>query len=199
MRFHNFISVILHPIVIPTIGVMLYYLLIPNSISSNQRLSLLGLIFITTYLIPLVLLILLKKLKLIASFKSETIKERKLPVAIMIILFYLLGNTLHNTLLFFDFGILFYATTLGLLIIYLLFFLKFKTSIHLLSIGVATGFFLVMSKIYTYNYTSILIIFLAISGILGTSRLHLKAHTPKEVYIGFILGLIAPSIVYYFL
>ena len=142
MKFYKFISVILHPVVIPTIGCILYFLLLPNTnISSEYKLSLLSLVFISTYLVPVVLLVLLKKLKLIQSFKTETIKERKLPVAVMIVLFYLLGNTLSSTSIFYDIGILFHATSLGLFIIYILFSFNFKTSIHLLSLGVATGFF----------------------------------------------------------
>ena len=86
----------LHPIVIPTIGVLLYFILIPNGFNSDQTLAVLGLIFVTTYIIPLVLLILFKKLKLIKSFKADSIKERKVPIAMMIVLFYLLGNTLKE-------------------------------------------------------------------------------------------------------
>ena len=45
MKFYKFISVILHPIVIPTIGVLLYFILIPNGFNSDQTLAVLGLIF----------------------------------------------------------------------------------------------------------------------------------------------------------
>ena len=61
MQIHKVISTILHPIVVPTIGVMLYFLLIPNNLRSNHKLTILGLIFVVTYLIPLVILIILKK------------------------------------------------------------------------------------------------------------------------------------------
>ena len=90
MRFYKFISVILHPIVIPTIGIFLYFLFIPNPIQEQQRFLLLGLIFITTYLIPLLILILLKSLNLISSFQVNTVKERKIPLLLMILLFYLI-------------------------------------------------------------------------------------------------------------
>jgi hypothetical protein len=200
VKFYKFISVILHPVVIPTIGCILYFLLLPNvNISSEYKLSLLSLVFISTYLVPVVLLVLLKKLKLIQSFKTETIKERKLPVAVMIVLFYLLGNTLSSTSLFYDIGILFHATSLGLFIIYILFSFNFKTSIHLLSLGVATGFFLVMYNKHSPIFIVYVILFMFMSGILANARLHLNAHTSKEVYTGFILGLITPVATAYFL
>ena len=189
----------LHPIVIPTIGVILYFILIPNGFNSKQRLAILGLIFVTTYIIPLVILILFKRLKLIKSFKAESIKERKIPIAMMIVLFYLLGNTLKKIPNFFDLGLLFYASTLGLVFIYILFIFKIKTSIHLLSLGITSGFFFVLNAIHSQNLIIIVISTFILSGLLASARLHLKAHKPTEVYLGFILGFISPIIVFYFL
>ncbi|WP_373941448.1 hypothetical protein OEG92_17610 [Polaribacter sejongensis] len=199
MKFYKFISVMLHPIVIPTIGITLYFILIQNSFSKNQKFAVLGLIFVTTYLVPLLILILFRRFKLIESFKAESIKERKVLVAMMIVLFYLLGNTLYGIANLRDLGMLFYATSLGLVFIYILFAFKIKTSIHLISIGITIGFFYVLSFMYQQNLTAVLICGLLLSGILASARLHLKAHTHKEVYLGFILGFLSPSIVFYFL
>jgi hypothetical protein len=67
MRFYKLISTILHPIVIPTIGVMLYFLLIPNSLLQNQKLTILSLVFGVSYIIPLLILIFLKKTRIIKN------------------------------------------------------------------------------------------------------------------------------------
>lgn len=200
MRFHKIISTILHPIVIPTVGVMLYFLLIPNNYYANQKLSVLSLVFIVTYLIPLLVLILLKRLKIIKSYQTKSIKERKLPVALMIFLFYLLGNTINNIANLRDLNLLFYATSIGLFVIYLLFFIKIKASIHLLSLGISAGFFMALSNNYSQSYLIIvIIIIILLAGILGSARLHLKAHTKREVYIGFVLGILSPILVDFFL
>ncbi|MCI2228671.1 hypothetical protein MC378_05790 [Polaribacter sp. MSW13] len=199
MNFHKLISIILHPIVIPTIGVMLYFLLIPNNFNSNQKLAILGLVFTITYLVPLLILVIFKKLKLIKSFQTESIRERKIPVMLMIILFYLLASTMNNIPNLRDLGLLFFATSLGLLFIYLFFAFKIKVSIHILSLGISTGFFLVLSNIYSQNFTFLIIILLLLSGILASARLHLNAHTKKEVYLGFFIGMISPFLIYYFL
>lgn len=152
----------------------------------------LSLVFVVTYLIPLLILILFKKLKIIKSYQTESIKERKLPVALMVFLFYLLGNTINNIGNLRDLGLLFYATAVGLFIIYVLFFFKIKASIHLLSLGIPVGFFMVLSSNYSQSYLIVLIIILLLSGLLASARLHLKAHTTKEIYIGFFLGILTP-------
>lgn len=196
MRFYKFISTTLHPIVLPTIVVMLYFLLSPGNFSSYKKLTILSLIFTVTYLIPLLILILFKKLRIIKNYQTDSIKERKLPIAFMIVIFYLLGNTIDNIG---SLRVLFYGTSLGLILIYLLFFFKIKASIHLLSLGISVGFFMIMSSIYSQPYIVLTIIFFLISGVLASARLHLKAHTSREVYIGFFIGLIAPLLVSFIL
>ena len=197
MRFYKFISTILHPIVIPTIGVMLYFILTTNHFLSDQKFTILSLVFIITYLIPLLILILFKRLNIIKTYKTESIKERKLPVALMVVLFYLLGNTMNKIANFRDLGLLFYASSIGLICIYILFFFKIKGSIHLLSLGISAGFFMAMSSNYSQSYLIIIITIFILSGLLASARLHLKAHSNTEVYIGFFIGILAPLLINY--
>lgn len=199
MKFYKFISIVLNPIVLPTIGVLLYFIFLPNIFSSGQRLAVLGLIFTTTYLVPLFILLFLKRLKLIKSLKAESIQERKIPLGMMTIMFYLLANTLKGIPNLSDLGLLFYATTLGLVFVYILFAFKVKTSIHLGSLGIITGFFFVMDALYTQNLSIVIICAFLLSGLLASARLHLKAHKQTEVYLGFFVGFISPIIVFCFL
>lgn len=199
MKFQKYISAIIHPIVIPTIGVMIYFLLVPTTYMSAQKFTVLSAVFVITYLIPLFTLLVFKKLKLIDSYKTETIKERRLPVLLMVILFYFLANTLNSTLILKDLTLLFYASSLGLLIIYILFYFKFKMSIHLFSLGISTGFFLVLSEIYSQSFLLVIIILIFLSGLVASARLHLNAHNKLEVYSGFFVGIIAVFATYFIL
>jgi hypothetical protein len=199
VKFYKFISIVFHPIGIPTIGILLYFFVIPNSFNNHQRITVLGLIFVTTYILPLFILILFKKLKLIKSFKAESIQERKIPVAIMILIFYVLGNTLKTIPNIYEIGVLFYATALGLIAIYILFSLKIKTSIHLLSSGIMTGFFLKLNSLHNENLILVVFCSFLLSGLLASARLHLKAHTEREVYLGFFLGFLSPIILFCYL
>lgn len=199
MRFHKFISTLLHPIVVPTIGVILYFILIPHSLVREQQLVMLGLVFGFTYVLPVIILLILKGLKLIDNFQLHSIKERKIPLFLMIVVFYFLGKSLFDISLIRDLAILFYGTSLSLFVLYFLFMAKFKTSIHLLSMGSALGFFLILTSKYSIGLTPILMIIILLSGLLASSRLHLQAHTPKEVYTGFFLGMISQFLVFAFL
>lgn len=199
MKFYKFISIIFHPIVVPTISVMLYFLVIPNNFDKDQKLVFLSFVFLVTYLVPLLILIVFKKFNLIKSYKTESAKERKLPIAVMIVLFYLIGNYLNKIYLFNDLGILFYAASLGLVIVYIFLFFKIKLSVHLLCTGLFIGFYMYLSHIYSQPFLLILIIGILISGLVASSRLHLKKHTHPEIYSGFFIGILCPLLVYFLL
>ena len=197
MAFHKYISTILHPIVIPTIGVMLYFLVVPTNFVKEQRFYILSLIFTTTYLIPLLMLIFFKRIKIIRNYRIETIKERKMPVVLMSFLYFFLGQSMNNVYIK-DLALLFYSTSLGLFILFIFFYFQKKISIHLLSLGIPLGFFMVLSYSYQQAFLIEIIGIFLISGLVGSSRLHLKAHTHKEVFSGFFLGILSVFLVFYF-
>lgn len=199
MKFHKFISVILHPIVIPTIGVLLFLSITPNEIIKERQYLLISIVFFATYIIPLISLIILKSLGVIKSFQVESINERKIPLFIMLLIFYFLGKSLINIPDFTELGILFYGTNVSLAIIYLLFSFQVKASLHIMSLSSALGFFLLYGNLQSISILPIAVILIILTGVLASSRLHLKAHNQKEIYIGFFIGLLGQFVGYSFL
>ena len=114
----------------------------------------------------------------------------------MIFLLYFLGNTIIQIPTIRNLGILFYGTSLSLTCIYLLFSVKLKSSLHLVSMGNMIGFFLIMTNINSLSMLPIIILLILLSGILASSRLYLKAHTPVELLIGFSLGIVCQFILF---
>ena len=65
-----------------------------------------------------------------------------------------------------------------------------KISAHALGIGGLLGGIMGVARIHLINpYWGFIIILLA-AGLVGTSRIFLKRHTPMQVYAGFCLGFI---------
>jgi membrane-associated phospholipid phosphatase len=196
MKFYKFISTILHPIVLPTLGVFLYFVFVSQSFEKRLQLIVLGLVFALTYVVPVLLLLFLRNFGFIKDFQVSTIKERRFPVIFMIFLLYFLGNTIIQIPTIRNLGILFYGTSLSLTCIYLLFSVKLKSSLHLVSMGNMIGFFLIMTNINSLSMLPIIILLILLSGILASSRLYLKAHTPVELLIGFSLGIVCQFILF---
>lgn len=199
MRFYRLISLVLHPAVLPTIGVLLYFLFIPKMLTRQQELFILALVFIATYIIPIIVLFLLKSLGFIKDMYLMSLRERKIPVVLMILIFYFLGYIFTVNAVTYDLGVLFYASSLGLLIINILFLWKIKTSLHLMGMGNTLGFLLVLNYQYGIHALPAIMIIILLSGILGSARIQLKAHVPLEVYLGFLLGLGTQFLMFYLL
>ena len=96
MVFFKLISYLLHPLLFSFIGTFLYLYLSPEHILKQQEYIILLIVFVSTYIIPILLLSLLKKVQLINDFHLNTIDERKFPILFFIILSFLIGRTLNH-------------------------------------------------------------------------------------------------------
>ena len=164
MKVHKFISTILHPTLLPTAGAFLYFIFVTQQFGKRLQLIILGLIFILTYIVPILLLFFLKNFGFIKDFQVSTIKERRVPVIFMILILYFLGNTIIQIPMIRNFGILFYGTSLSLICIYILFSIKLKSSLHLVSMGNMLGFFLIMTNVNNLSILFIIILLIFLSG-----------------------------------
>ena len=86
MKLHKFISTILHPTVLPTLGTFLYFMFVTQYLEKRIQLIVIGLIFTLTYILPILLLFFLKNFGFIKDFQVATIKERRVPVIFMILI-----------------------------------------------------------------------------------------------------------------
>jgi hypothetical protein len=63
-----------------------------------------------------------------------------------------------------------------------------KISLHSLGAGGLVGLTLAMVRYSTYDLRIILVVILIITGLTGSARLVLKAHTPTQVFLGYFAG-----------
>jgi len=196
MKIAKLISYILHPIIVPIIGTLLYFIILPRHTSRTMEITIILYVFFGTYLLPLLFLSALKKYKAIKSFKLIRIEERKSPVLFLIFVTSLLGTIFYRGRITVDLTLFLFGSSLALMVVYLLLFRKFKVSLHMVGIGGLIGFILFFSYKYTINNLLTLSFLFIITGLIGHSRLSLKAHNQKEIYWGFIIGLSSQLIVY---
>ncbi len=194
--FYKFVSYAFHPILFSFIGSFLYILLSPIHMVKRQEYIILTIIFISTYILPIFLLISLKKLKMITSYQLSTIEERKFPILFFIILSLMLAKMLLGIKIADLLAYSFFAISIALSATYILLFFRLKISLHTLGIGGILGFIMVMSIYYQLNLIGLICFLFLLSGLIAVSRLKLKAHKPNEVYIGFLIGLIAQLLSY---
>lgn len=197
MKIAKFISYIFHPITFPIVGAFIYFLLVPSYIFKQQEYLFLIVIFIGTYVFPLVLLLLMKSFKMISSYHIDSIKERKFPIVLFISIAYIIANWLAKAGTVDILSILFYGYALGLLLAYLLLYIKFKISLHSSAIAGLIGFLIYFSIYYQQNVLYLLIALTILGGLIGSARLKMGAHSLKEVLWGGVLGVASQFAAYY--
>ncbi len=197
MKLAKFISYIFHPITFPIIGAFLYFLLVPSFILKQQEYLFLIVIFVGTYIFPIVLMALMKSFNMISNYHIDSIEERKFPILLFISIAYIIANWLNKSGAVDILSLLFYGYAVGLLIAYGLLYFKFKISLHTSAIAGLIGFLIYFSLYYNQNVLLLLIVLLILAGFIGTSRLKLGAHSIKEVFWGGILGLLTQFAVYF--
>lgn len=196
MKLSKYISYFFHPINFSIIGAVLYFIFVPKYIFKPQEYLFLIIIFIGTYIVPLILTVLMKLSGLISNYTMPTIDERKFPLLVFIAISLFIGNWLMQSTAIDLLALSYYGYGTGLIAIYILLHLNKKISLHTCGIGGLIGFLIFFSYYYKTDVLSLLILLFILSGMIGSARLNLKAHTLKEVLLGFIIGLFSQLAVY---
>jgi len=190
MNLAKLISTIFHPLFMPMLGLILVFnssTYLSSSIPNDARWLTVFFVFLFTCLLPLLNVLYLQKKGIVDSIYLTTRNERKLPYAITvvyyIVLYYLLKELQIPPILF----LIVIGSTLATAVAFIVNF-KWKISAHMIGIGGIIGMILGISERLTLNLNSLLIFLFLIAGLIGFSRLKLKAHNPSQVYLGFIVG-----------
>lgn len=189
-----FFSFLFHPFIIPLTGIiiLLYSDTHISFISPQSKKIIIFLFASGTLLLPLLTIPLLIFKKVISDVYVSDRNNRLIPYSFTVI-FYIFTYTLLIKLPVYHY---LHAYMLGCLIsVSVLFALNFKWKIsaHVMGMGGLTALIAVTSFYMEVNLILLLILCIAASGITATSRLSLSAHTPGEIYSGFILGFLIIS------
>jgi membrane-associated HD superfamily phosphohydrolase len=177
----------------------LFYLFCKNDIFTNQeKYYVLFQILIITVLVPVLFFLLLRSTGKVNSIMLPETSQRLIPLLLQCFLYILLVKrsiviTRYPELHFFFLGALF-STILALV----LSLFKIKASLHMLAISGFTIFVIGMNihlQMQNPYWAAFLIL---MTGIVASSRLEMQAHTPKELFIGLLIGII-PQVLFLFL
>ena len=147
-------------------------------------------VFIATGIMPVIISIILKELKLISSLHMPKKEERMLPFLLTGTLYYgviyLLASVWNLPINPLIYKFMFSATLA--IIIGMLITFNWKISVHMIGIGGVVGIVTVLSKTGPEVLLYLLSILIIIAGLIGFGRLQLKAHSLSQIIAGFLLG-----------
>lgn len=184
------VSLILHPVIMPVLGLLVIF----NSgtylayLPFDSKKFVFLVVSLCTIVIPLCLMPFFLYQKLIMNFKTDSRKERYLPLTTAF-LFY---TVCYIRVLRFPIPPAYHAFILGCTIAVLcalIISLFWKISVHMSGIGGLTGLIVFLIWSQRVNLQFLLILSIISAGLIGFARLQMKAHNPAQVYSGFLAGL----------
>jgi hypothetical protein len=199
----NLISYILHPLLMPTLLLLILLFFLPQSlqpVSGKIALLIILLVFITTFIIPALSILGLRSTTTITSVKLRNRTERVLPFSFITIFYGITTYLFHSKIEINDTILSIFIGASVLVALLTIITIFFKISVHSAGAGCMLGFLLSIMLIFPeHNLMWALIIIVLITGLILSARLYLNAHTPIEVYSGFALGLFISFFSLYFL
>lgn len=192
--FARIVSVLLHPLLMGTYLCGTLMLALPSGLDPVRPGSFTGflmLIFLVTFMLPAINLFIFKIFGTIPSLAMPERRDRIMPFA-FISLFYLTMTYLF----YWKFGIGYHDNIFRFLLIMdflvlaaTIITLRYKVSVHSLAICGLLGILIPLNKVSEDNkllYATT--ICLVVAGFVMSSRLHLNAHTPREILVGGLTG-----------
>lgn len=195
-QFWRLISYLFHPLFAPLAGVVAYFIVSPEYHPFEVQRAIVLSTLILTIVIPVIFLLLFKNVGWIQSIHLGDVSDRKIPLYIGVLLIFIMARnvvfpTLTMELYYYFVGIL--CTLIASLI---LVYFKFKASIHIMGVSGFTLFVLGLSIHYEVNITLALALLALSVGLVASSRLYLRAHNSKELWIGFFMGTVPQLVVF---
>jgi hypothetical protein len=193
--FSGIISYLFHPLLFPTYGTLLVVGLNPNMFGYfGEKLHFVWLmiVFFLTFVFPAVWILMMKGLGMIDSLSMETSKERIVPF-VASITFYLWTTWMFKSNVHMKIPtnqLVFYMMMGACVSISIAFFMNIftKVSLHTIGAGSILGLLLTIIQFSTYDLRLLFVGIILLSGVIGTARLILKAHTELEVISGYFIG-----------
>ncbi|CAN5305169.1 hypothetical protein BH09BAC2_BH09BAC2_05010 [soil metagenome] len=197
--FAHIISVVFHPLFITVYGA--YYLIYThlsffNGLNGHAKRWIIIRIIINMVIFPGITVLLLKGVGFIDSVLLHKQRDRIIPYITTGIFFfwmYLVFKNQENislVLVSFIFSVFLSSSAAMILNIYN------KVSMHAVGMGGLIGLFWVVTKT-THSSVAVplpLMVVLLITGLVCTARLIITDHTPKQIYVGLITGILCQLI-----
>lgn len=201
MKFAQFISVLAHPLFMPSYAFSLLMYTNPYinmMISDSTKNVVIIILSLFTIVLPILTAIILKQLRVIDSIYMKTTEERKWPFVFTLIWYYMAFQLLAKLYIPQSFLLLMLGaiSAIGLSLIITL---RWKVSIHMLGIGGLIGAIIGISHRFQFDHSNLIMLLLIFAGLIGFARLKTHSHNYRQVYVGFLLGFLVEwiSVLYF--
>lgn len=191
-------SYVFHPLFISVYAVLFFFFFGRHNYNYQEVYLVIIQIVIITIFIPITIYYLLLSLGRVDSIMLAHKNQRRLPLLIHAILILVL---IRKSITIDYFPILYFfflGSFISTFWAFVFLFTKFKVSLHQLAIASLTVFAIALSMHFNVRMIWIIVPLLICNGLVSSSRLEMKAHTPTELILGGLIGSIPQIGLLYF-
>jgi hypothetical protein len=191
------ISWLFQPLLMPLFGTLIF-LNLPfyhfNLLPDKVYWYILVCISLFTFVMPVLLILLMLKMGIIRDLELSHKEDRNMPLLITLMLhganYYFLSkiNLPQLYMLFLLSGLISLLVTAGITRFW-------KISMHMTGVGGLMGALLLCALFWAVDMRLYIAAVAIVAGLIGSARLQLKAHTPAQIGMGFIAGLLPQLLV----
>jgi len=189
-KLAKIVSILFQPLLIPSYSLFILFSLnnyLSMLVPAQAKQLLMWIVFLSTFVFPLIFVLILYKRGLIKSVNMDHKEERIFPLMITGIFYFLAYYIVRQTHLDVIYQRLFLGSAL-LICIALIISFYWKISMHMIGVGGLLGAMIGINLVAYVDLTFFVVLSTFICGLVGFARLKLKAHTPAQVYNGFLAG-----------
>jgi len=139
---------------------------------------------------PLVSVLLMKAVGFVSYFQLKTQRDRIIPYVVCMIYYWWMWYVLHNQSFPHEFTILsfaiFVASIAGLMAN-----ISMKVSMHSIAAGIMVAFVIMLGFSQDISFGIYISLAILLAGIICTSRFIAGDHTPREIYVGLLIGILS--------
>ena len=187
-----FISSVFHPVFVNLWSLISLFVLFPflqYAVGYNLKTLYISFVFITTGILPVIAVGILKFMGKTNSVLLEDKDERTTPYIITSCIY------LFDYYVFIRYGapqiLIAYLLACSCIVVAVLIInIYYKISIHSASLGALAAVLISASQIANFDVRILLAFVFLIFGLTASARLFSNAHTPQQTYTGFFLGLL---------
>lgn len=184
-------SYVFHPIFIPAMATLFYLYFNQAEFGNQEKLFIFFQVLVVTVILPSLVFLLLRTAGSIDSIMLAEVSQRKIPLIIHCFLLILLVKKSITIDRYPELHFFLLAALLSTIMALILLFANIKASLHMIAISSLTVFIIGLSLRLQMQNTFIIAALILLNGFVASSRLEMKAHTNKELIIGFMLGAVS--------
>ena len=183
------VTIIFHPVFLPLYGLYLLFnipallVFLPGQV----RKVIFLMVLVNNVILPLLLLPIFKLRGIITSYDLENRSERIIPLMTASLMYFVTAIMIYRFQLPGMVKAFLFSSACVVLATALLNF-RWKVSVHAVGVGAMVAAVLVLSFRMYAGMPGIVAIVFIVSGLVLSSRLWLRAHTPEQIYTGFLAG-----------